>query len=89
MPAKGQYKSNAKEASVKKRAFNAQPEQKKRRAERNASRRKMEKEGRVRKGDNRDVDHKNMNTADNSNKNLRVQPRSVNRARNTHHLKKK
>jgi hypothetical protein len=62
--------------------YNAKPEQKKRRAQRNAARRKMEKAGLVRKGDGRDVDHKNYNTADNSLSNLRVTSASTNRKRN-------
>ena len=64
MPAKGQYKKGAKPDSVRQRKYNSSPEQKKRRAERNASRRKMEKAGKVKKGDGKEVDHKNKNTAD-------------------------
>lgn len=45
MAAKGQYKKGAKPDSVRQRKYNGSPEQKKRRAERNASRRKMEKAG--------------------------------------------
>ena len=82
MAKKGETKKNAKPASVAKRAYNAQPEQKKRRAQRNAARRKMEKAGKVKKGDGRDVDHKSYNTSDNSNSNLRVMSASKNRARN-------
>lgn len=82
MPAKGQYKKGAKPDSVRQRKYNSSPEQKKRRAERNASRRKMEKAGKVKKGDGKDVDHKNHDTSDKSTKNLRVQPRSKNRANN-------
>jgi hypothetical protein len=82
MAAKGQYKKGAKPDSVRQRKYNGSEEQKKRRAERNASRRKMEKAGKVKKGDNRDVDHKNHNTADKSSKNLRVQSKSKNRANN-------
>jgi hypothetical protein len=82
MAAKGEYKKNAKPASVAKRAYNQQPEQKKRRAERNSSRRKMEAEGKVKKGDGKDVDHKNHNTGDKSAKNLRVMDKSKNRAKN-------
>jgi len=89
MAKKGQYKAGATADSKRQRAYNSSPEQKTRRAERNAARRKMEKAGRVKKGDGKDVDHKNMNTANNSSKNLRVQPKSVNRARNKHHLKGK
>ena len=40
----------------------------------------MEKLGRVKKGDGKDVDHKNGNTKDLSKKNLRVVPPSVNRS---------
>jgi hypothetical protein len=38
------------------------------------------KAGKVRKGDGKDVDHKNRNTADNRRKNLRVQPKGKNRS---------
>lgn len=54
---------------------------KKDRAARNAARRKMEKSGRVRKGDGKEVDHKNHNPRDNSNKNLRVVRKKVNRTK--------
>lgn len=37
--------------------YHGTPEQKKRRAQRNAARRKAMKEGKVRKGDNKEVDH--------------------------------
>lgn len=89
MAKKGEYKKGATADSIRQRKYNSSPEQKKRRAERNAARRKMAKEGKVHKGDGKDVDHKNMDTSNNSNKNLRVQSKSVNRARNTHHLKGK
>jgi len=66
--------------------YHKSAKQKRRRAGRNAARRKMEKAGKVRKGDNKDVDHKKRNngssTMDNSTSNLRVQSRSKNRARN-------
>lgn len=80
MPAKGQYKKGAKPDSVRQRKYNSSPEQKKRRAERNASRRKMEKAGKVKKG--QDVDHKNKNTADQSTENLRARSVKANRADN-------
>ena len=89
MPAKGQFKKNAKPDSVRQRKYNSSEEQKTRRAQRNAARSKMEKAGKVRKGDGKDVDHRNMNTADNSTKNLKVMDRSKNRAKNKHHLKGK
>lgn len=82
MAKKGEYKKGATKDSVRQRKYNSSPEQKKRRAERNASRRKLEKAGKVRKGDGKDVDHKNHNTADKSSKNLRVMDKSKNRARN-------
>jgi hypothetical protein len=63
------------------RDYQGTPAQLKRRAERNAARRLMEKEGRVHKGDGRDVDHKNRRTSDNSRSNLRVMSRSANRSR--------
>jgi hypothetical protein len=54
--------------------------QKTRRAQRNAARRKMEQAGKVRKGDGKDVDHRNRNTGNNSSSNLRVQSKSNNRS---------
>lgn len=60
--------------------YHAKPAQKKRRAQRNASRRKMVKAGRARKGDGRDVDHKNHRTGDMSSKNLRVISKHRNRS---------
>ncbi len=71
--------------------YQGKPEQKKKRAKRNAARAKMEKSGKVRKGDGKDVDHKNGNPKDNSSKNLRVQSKSKNRsfARDKNAKKKK
>lgn len=89
MAKKGEYKKGATADSIRQRKYNSTEEQKTRRAQRNAARAKMEKAGKVRKGDGKDVDHKNMNTAHNSTKNLRVQSKSKNRARNTPHLKGK
>lgn len=71
MPTVGRQKAQAK--------YNSKPEQKKRRAERNAARRKLERLGKVRKGDGKDIDHKNHNTGDNSLRNLQVQDKHVNR----------
>lgn len=85
----GQYKKNATADSIRQRKYNGSEEQKTRRAQRNAARSKMEKAGKVKKGDGKDVDHKNMNTADNSTKNLKVMDKSKNRAKNKHHLKGK
>ena len=54
------------------------------RAKRNSARRKMEKEGRVSKGDGKDVDHSVPLRKNGSNKksNLRVVDKSVNRRKN-------
>jgi hypothetical protein len=60
--------------------YHASPEQKKKRASRNAARSEMEAKGKVRKGDGKDVDHKNTNARDNSKGNLRVQSKSANRS---------
>ncbi len=60
--------------------YNKKPEQIERRGQRNKSRALMVKAGRVRKGDGRDVDHNNHNTADNTPTNLSVRSKSENRA---------
>jgi hypothetical protein len=60
--------------------YNAKPEQKKRRAMRNAARRKMIAAGKVRKGDGKDVAHKNNNPRNNSFSNLAVQSKAKNRS---------
>lgn len=65
-------------------SYHASPEQKKRRAQRNAARRAMEREGRVSKGDGKDVDHidgRKRGMLNNSRANLRVMSKSRNRAR--------
>lgn len=85
MPQKGEFKKGAKPASVAKRKFNSTPEQKKRRAQRNAARREMEQAGKVHKGDGKDVDHvkhKARGKLNNSKSNLRVMDKSKNRAKN-------
>ena len=63
--------------------YHSKPKQKKRRAQRNAARRTMQKQGRVSKGDGKDVHHKDHNTANNSKSNLSVRSRSSNRSQNT------
>jgi hypothetical protein len=57
-------------------------EQKKNRAKRNAARREMEKEGRVHKGDGKDVDHKKplIKGGSKAKSNLRVVSKSSNRS---------
>lgn len=69
--------------------YNAKPEQKKRRAERNKARRIEEQKGLVHKGDGKDVDHVNGNTANESSSNLRVLANSVNRHYNRRSKKTK
>ena len=61
--------------------FHGKPEQIKRRAGRNAARSKMVKNGRVRKGDGKDVDHKDSNTLNNHYSNLRVVRAGLNRSK--------
>lgn len=82
MAKKGEYKKGATADSIRQRKYNSSPEQKKNRASRNAARRAAEKAGKVRKGDGRDVDHKNMNPKDNRKSNLQVMSKSKNRAKN-------
>lgn len=65
----------------KNRDYDARPENVKKRAKNNAARREMEKEGRVRKGDGKDVDHKRplRSGGSNARSNLRVVDKSTNR----------
>jgi hypothetical protein len=60
--------------------YQGKPDQIKKRASRNAARSEMEKSGKVKKGDNKDVIHKNGNPKDNRKNNLGVQPKSENRS---------
>ena len=62
--------------------YDSKPDQKKKRAKRNAARRMMEKEGKVRKGDGKDVAHKKPLSKGGSNKrsNLKVTSKSKNRS---------
>jgi hypothetical protein len=63
------------------RGYNARPEQVANRVARNQARAEMEKAGKVRKGDGKDVDHKTplRSGGGNGKKNLRVMPASKNR----------
>lgn len=89
MAKKGEYKKGATADSVRQRKYNSSAEQKKNRASRNAARRAAEKAGKVRKGDGKDVDHKNMNPRDNRKGNLKVMDKSKNRAKNQWAKKKR
>ena len=63
------------------REYQGTEEQKRNRAKRNAARREMEEDGRVHKGDGKDVDHKRalINGGSNRESNLRVVSKAVNR----------
>jgi len=61
--------------------YQASSSQKLDRAARNRARRKLMAEGRVHKGDGKDVDHKNSNPQDNSPDNLRVVSAKLNRGK--------
>lgn len=61
------------------REYHSSPEQKKRRAARNAARRKMVKAGLASKGDGRDVNHRDRNPHNNSRSNLTVTSQRKNR----------
>jgi 5-methylcytosine-specific restriction endonuclease McrA len=63
------------------RIYESSPEQKKKRAMRNAARREMIREGKCKVGDNRDVDHKKMlkDGGSNARSNLRVVSQKKNR----------
>lgn len=55
-------------------------QQKKNRASRNAARRTLTKVGAVKKGDGKDINHRNGNPRDNSKKNLQVTTKRANRS---------
>ena len=59
--------------------FHSKPDQKKRRAGRNAARRKLLKTGAVEKGDGKDVHHKDGDALNNKKKNLKVVSKKKNR----------
>jgi hypothetical protein len=63
--------------------YHSKPEQKKRRAGRNAARRLMIRKGMARKGDGKDVHHRDRNTLNNSANNLSVMSRNKNRGMKT------
>jgi hypothetical protein len=62
-------------------AYNARPEQVKKREMRNQARAEMMRDGKVHKGDGKDVDHKKMldGNGTNAKSNLRVVDKEVNR----------
>ena len=68
--------------------YHGKPEQRANRSKRVLARRKLEKEGRVQKGDGKDVDHKDGNPQNNSNGNLRVMSANKNRGRDNNKWRK-
>lgn len=79
-------KGGAKKAAYDK-AYNARPEQVKKREMRNQARAEMMRDGKVKKGDGKDVDHKKMldGNGTNAKGNLRVVDQTTNRGwRKTH-----
>ena len=62
--------------------YHSKPKQKKNRAGRNAARNSLLADGRVSKGDRRDVHHRDGNPRNNSRSNLVVTSRRSNRSRN-------
>lgn len=59
--------------------YHSSPRMKKERAKRNKARRQMEKEGRVRKGDGKHVDHKDGNPNNTARSNLQILTAKANR----------
>ncbi len=70
--------TKARQAAQKK--YNAKPEQLKKRASRNKARRQMIKAGKVKKGDGKDVAHKNGNAMDDRMSNYAVESKKKNRS---------
>ncbi len=77
MPSSENYKRNLRDEYDN---YHSSEKAKKKRAENNAARRKMEKAGKVRKGDGKDVAHSDNNTSNNKMSNLKVQSPSKNRS---------
>lgn len=89
MPRKGQFKANATADSIRQREYNSKASSKKDRASRNAARSEAMKAGKVRKGDGKDIDHKNSNPRDNRKSNTQVMSASKNRAMNQYDPRRK
>ena len=89
MPKKGEFKKGATADSIRQREYNSKPSSKKDRASRNSARSEAMKEGRVRKGDGKDIDHKDSNPRNNKKSNTQVMSASKNRAMNQYDKRKK
>lgn len=77
----GKRKRTAKGIEHELSRFQSSKKAKKDRAARNKARRQALREGKVHRGDNKDVDHKDSNPQHNSKSNLRVVSRTFNRSR--------
>jgi hypothetical protein len=77
-------KKNPSKRTKQQRKYDASPEVKRKRAARNKARREAEKDGRVSKGDGKDLDHivPLRNGGSNSKSNTRVRSRTSNRSDN-------
>lgn len=82
MPQKGQFSKSASADSIRQRKYNSKPSSKKDRASRNAARSDAMKAGKVRKGDGKDIDHRDSNPRNNKKGNTQVLSASKNRAMN-------
>lgn len=89
MPKRGEFSPNATADSKRQRKYNSKPSSKKDRASRNSARSEATKDGRVRKGDGKDIDHKDSNPRNNKKGNTQVMDRSKNRAMNQYDKRKK
>lgn len=89
MAKKGQFKKNATADSIRQREYNSKASSKKDRASRNAARSEAMKDGKVRKGDGKDIDHKDSNPRNNKKGNTQVMSASKNRALNQYDKRKK
>jgi hypothetical protein len=89
MPAKGQFSKSATADSIRQRKYNSKPSSKLDRASRNSARSEAVKAGKVRKGDGKDIDHKDSNPRNNKKGNTQVMSASKNRALNQYDKRKK
>jgi hypothetical protein len=76
MPSSKNYKRDYK----RERELQSTPSELAKNAARKRARRLLEKEGKVKKHDGKDVDHSNRNPLDNGRSNLKVKPKSANRS---------
>lgn len=79
--ASGKRKRTAKGVEHEYSRFQSSKKAKRDRASRNSARRQAEREGRVHKGDGKEIDHVDSNPRHNGSSNLRVVSRRTNRAK--------